>query len=97
MLLLVRWRLQVKQADEREILQVGAYAAKVDPRCADLRLATGDPRTVGYPLTSDTRLAHTTKPSYFIDPLGGSHAQHHSADDVYSNSLAATHPSGVLN
>lgn len=51
---------RVKQADEHEILQVGAYAAKVDPRCADLRLATRDPRTVGYPLTSDTRLAHTT-------------------------------------
>ena len=43
-----------------EILQVGAYAAKVNPRCDELRLATGDPRTVGYPLTSDTRLAHTT-------------------------------------
>ena len=36
MLLLVRWRLQVKQADGREILQVGAYAAKVDPLCGDL-------------------------------------------------------------
>lgn len=60
LLLRVRWRFQVKQADEHEILQVGAYAAKVNPRCDELRLATGDPRTVGYPLTSDTRLAHTT-------------------------------------
>ena len=59
---------RVKQADEHEILQVGAYAAKVDPRCADLRLATGDPRTVGYPLTSDTRLTHTTDYSPFVDP-----------------------------
>ena len=60
LLLRVRCRFQVKQADEHEILQVGAYAAKVNPRCDELRLATGDPRTVGYPLTSDTRLAHTT-------------------------------------
>ena len=64
----VRWRLQVKQADEHEILQVGAYAAKVDPRCDKLRLPTGDHRTVGYPPTSDTRLAHTTKSPPFGDP-----------------------------
>ena len=64
----VRWRLQVKQADEHGILQVGAYAAKVDPRCDKLRLAIGDPRMVGYPLTSDPRLAHTTKSPPFVDP-----------------------------
>ena len=48
------------RADGHGALQVGARAARVGPRCGELRLATGGPRTVGYPPTFGTRLAHTT-------------------------------------
>ena len=97
MLLLVRWRLQVKQADEREILQVGAYAAKVDPLCDDLgsqlgilvRSVTHSPLTPAW-LTQLNNLLSLT-------PLGGSHAQNLSADDISTPLPSPPIGKGVLN